>query len=81
MATIQAAFLCDKEITVLAVVVLSTSYHSEVSIVFDTNSISECRKVCDDADYVPEEWQFAFVSLQSGFGGLVWSTNKIKHEL
>ena len=40
MATIQAEFLCDQEITVLAVVVPSASYHSEVPIVIGTNVIS-----------------------------------------
>ena len=68
-ATIQAEFLFDKEISVPALVVPSTSYHSEVPIVVGTNVIRICKDKCRDTDHIPTEWQDAFLSLQNGYVG------------
>lgn len=54
-ATIQAEFLFDKEISVPALVVPSTSHHSEVSIVVGTNVIRICKDKCRDTDHIPTE--------------------------
>lgn len=76
-ATIEAEFLCDKEVCVPALVVPSTSYHTEVPIVVGTNVIRLYKEMCSDTeDEVPSEWSNAFLSVQNGFVGSVRSTNK-----
>ena len=80
-ATIQAEFLFDKEISVPALVVSSTSYHSEVPIVVGTNVIRICKDKCRDTDHIPTEWQDAFLSLQNGNVGSVRSTNKMSFDI
>ena len=47
-ATVEATFLKGKEIDVLAVVVSSTTYHSEVPIVIGTNVIDKYKELSDE---------------------------------
>ena len=54
VATVEASFLLGKEIDILAVVVLTTSYHSEVPIVIGTNVIEKCQHLSEDMESVPE---------------------------
>ena len=79
-ATVEATFLKGKEIDVLAVVVPSTAYHSEVPIVIGTNVIDKYKELSDETTGVPDVWKRAFIALH-GFGGIVRSTNKHPLEL
>ena len=79
-ATVEATFLKGKEIDVLAVVVPSTAYHSEVPIVIGTNVIDKYKELSDETTGVPDVWKRAFIALH-GFGGIVRSTNNHPLEL
>ena len=81
VATVEATFFGGKEIDVLAVVVSSASYHSEVPIVIGTNVIDKYKELSNGAESVSEVWKMAFIALQSGFGGVVRSTNNTTVEL
>ena len=60
-------FEINRTINDLNVIVPSTSYYSErhIVIVITTNVITKRRKLCDDSEYIPEEWQTTFLALQS----------------
>ena len=50
-------------------------------IVIGTNVIQKCIDLSEDMESVPEVWKMAYVALQSGFGGVVRSTNNNTVEL
>ena len=77
VATIAVPF-CPDPITVLALVVLTTRYNSQVPVLIGTNVISKAKEYCptDKVSQIPIQWQDAFSSIHNGFVGFVKSTNK-----
>ena len=77
VATIVVAF-CPDPITVLALIVQTTRYNSQVPVLIGTNVISKAKEYCptDKVSQIPSQWQDAFLSIHNGFVGFVKSTNK-----
>ena len=77
VATIVVPF-CPDPITVLALVVPTTRYNSQVPVLIGTNVISKAKEYCptDKVSQIPSQWQDAFLSIHNGFVGFVKSTNK-----
>ena len=75
-AVMEVPFLPNTELAIPVLVVPATEYSSQVPIVIGTNVIRECRKLCDNNNIIPDEWNNAFVSIQKGCIGVVKSTNK-----
>ena len=76
MVKIGAPFLGEKEVEVLALVVPTIRYSRNVPVIVGTNAIRDCKVLCKEDTRVPNEWAFAFVSLQQSKIGVVKSTNK-----
>ena len=76
-ASVKMSF-CPEPITILALVVPTTRYNSKVPVLVGTNVINRVQESCpaDKIPGIPTQWQNAFVSMQSGFVGVVKSTNK-----
>ena len=72
----EVPFLPNRELAISVLVVPATEYSSHVSIVIGTNVIRECRKLCNNNNIIPDEWNNTFVSIQKGCIGVVKSTNK-----
>ena len=69
---------CSDPITVLALVVPTTRYNSQVPKLLGTNVISKVKEYCptDKVSEIPIQWQDAFLSIHNGFVGFEQSTNK-----
>ena len=74
--SIGVPFLDYKEITIPALVVPTTQYGLKVPVIVGTNAIRECKVFCNESSQVPNEWNFAFISMQESSIGVVKSTNK-----
>ena len=76
-ASVKMSF-CPEPITILALVVPTTRYNSKVPVLVGTNVINRVQESCpaDKIPGIPTQWQNAFVSMQSGFVGVVKSTNR-----
>ena len=77
LATIVVSFSTNP-IEVLVLVVPTTRYNSQVPVLIGTNVINRAKLRCpaDQVATIPSQWQNAFTALQSGFVGLVKSTNR-----
>ena len=81
-ATLSVGFMAGKEVVAPALVVPITDYHKDVPVTVGTHIISRYQELCDDcSEDVPAEWQRAFLALQAGFLGSVWSTNKTSFKI
>ena len=69
---------CLDHITVLALVVPTTRYTSQVPVLIGTNVISKAKEYCptDKVSEITIQWQDAFLSIHIGYVGFVQSTNK-----
>ena len=65
-------------ITILALVVPTTIYYSQVPVLIGTNVIGKAKEYIptDKILNIPSQWQNAFLFLCNGFVGFVKSTNK-----
>ena len=68
VATIVVPF-CPNPITVLALVVPTTRYNSQVPVLIGTNVTSKAKEYCptDKMSQIPSQWQDAFLSVHNRF--------------
>ena len=69
---------CPDPITVLALVVPTTRYNSQVPVFIGTNVISKAKDYCptDKVSHIQSQWQDAFLSIHNGLVGFVKSTKR-----
>ena len=64
----------NKSFTVLMLVVPTTEYNKEVTVIIGTNIIHGIKESLSNAEKVPLEWETAFDAIQSDSVGVVKTT-------